>query len=878
MKMQYIKLENFALIRAGMKIDTIELDFRNTKNIINLIIGNNGTGKTALLSNFHPFAFLGHLEARDDSDLIIPEKNGKKTVIFTTKKHEYLIVHNYKWMGKDRTREVRSYIQKDGVELNSSGLVKSFLGIVQTEFEIDTNFLKLIRLGGNVTNFVELSSAGRISFISKLLDAIEVYVKGNKLMRERSNELSANLKSAVAKMERLNVSDVSLLETEIRRKGELIRDMRGLRDSHMQEFYSYAGKVDQGRMSSCEDDIRESGNVLEKLRRELDEVPRPTRVHSEFGERPSMMYNQKIAALDEQRMQLIATIGSCSSTIEGIDASIERVEKMIDGSTSSRTLRDLNEYITELRGKIAHYESHSNAIKPELTLAELSADVDKINMIIFQIQNVTNLDQYAIQYFCQKYEEFNGDLNALDEYSRDRLKVLHRKLDQFKTSIGYDALRTMNLVMFTPRECREYPKCPYYQYYMSGVEASDISKRATVESELSAVEDMSGILAAMYTIKKLMSMLSDVQRYQVTFDGIMRFMLTGDEHEFVDQARIQSLRDELEEFEEYAGNKQKLKEKEAELAMLLAGSNQRTREELEEEKGKLEADRSELMKKKTALYEQVTDLNNQIQDWKDLIEDYNVSVRYDVESRRIKEAISSEEEKLSQLTELYHAKLDFLEKKRQYEAKLEEYNVKIEDLENEIKEIQMKEAQYQELSREIEQIKSRFDYVSLIKDATSSNGGIPLIHIKLYCRALCTIANAIIKELYTGDFKLLEFKVKENSFTIPYYTKGFTVKDIKDASQAEASVAKLAISFAILSQFVTKYNIILLDEIDGPMHRVNKERFFAALEGQLDRLKCEQAFIITQSAMFNDYPVNLICTDPDYKTSIPKTAHVVFQR
>jgi DNA repair exonuclease SbcCD ATPase subunit len=255
-----------------------------------------------------------------------------------------------------------------------------------------------------------------------------------------------------------------------------------------------------------------------------------------------------------------------------------------------------------------------------------------------------------------------------------------------------------------------------------------------------------------------------------------------------------------------------------------------------------------------------------------------VSVRYDAESRRIKEAISSEEEKLSQLTELYHAKLDFLEKKRQYEAKLEEYNVKIEDLENEIKEIQMKEAQYQELSREIEQIKSRFDYVSLIKDATSSNGGIPLIHIKLYCRALCTIANAIIKELYTGDFKLLEFKVKENSFTIPYYTKGFTVKDIKDASQAEASVAKLAISFAILSQFVTKYNIILLDEIDGPMHRVNKERFFAALEGQLDRLKCEQAFIITQSAMFNDYPVNLICTDPDYKTSIPKTAHVVFQR
>jgi hypothetical protein len=152
------------------------------------------------------------------------------------------------------------------------------------------------------------------------------------------------------------------------------------------------------------------------------------------------------------------------------------------------------------------------------------------------------------------------------------------------------------------------------------------------------------------------------------------------------------------------------------------------------------------------------------------------------------------------------------------------------------------------------------------------------VHLKLYCRALCTIANDIIKDLYTGDFYLKEFDVREGVFNIPYYTKGFKVKDIRNGSQAEVSVAKLAISFAILSQFMTKYNIVLLDEIDGPMHRVNKERFFSALEGQLERLHCEQAFIITQSAMFNDYPVNLIVTDPDYRTNIPNNATVVFQR
>ena len=79
---------------------------------------------------------------------------------------------------------------------------------------------------------------------------------------------------------------------------------------------------------------------------------------------------------------------------------------------------------------------------------------------------------------------------------------------------------------------------------------------------------------------------------------------------------------------------------------------------------------------------------------------------------------------------------------------------------------------------------------------------------------------------------------------IPYRTKGVSVRDIRYASQAESSVATLAISFAMLEQFTYTYNIILLDEVDGPMYKGNKERFFAALEGMLSRIHSEQAFII----------------------------------
>ena len=46
MKITYLKLENFSMVKSGMGLDTLELDFTKGKNMITLIVGNNGTGKT----------------------------------------------------------------------------------------------------------------------------------------------------------------------------------------------------------------------------------------------------------------------------------------------------------------------------------------------------------------------------------------------------------------------------------------------------------------------------------------------------------------------------------------------------------------------------------------------------------------------------------------------------------------------------------------------------------------------------------------------------------------------------------------------------------------------------------------------------------------
>ena len=84
------------------------------------------------------------------------------------------------------------------------------------------------------------------------------------------------------------------------------------------------------------------------------------------------------------------------------------------------------------------------------------------------------------------------------------------------------------------------------------------------------------------------------------------------------------------------------------------------------------------------------------------------------------------------------------------------------------------------------------------------------------------------------------------------------MKDVKYASQGELSFLSIALSFGLSSQSLSRYNIMLLDEIDGPLDNRNREKFIRILENQIDRIGSEQSFLITHNNMFSSYPVDII--------------------
>ena len=59
---------------------------------------------------------------------------------------------------------------------------------------------------------------------------------------------------------------------------------------------------------------------------------------------------------------------------------------------------------------------------------------------------------------------------------------------------------------------------------------------------------------------------------------------------------------------------------------------------------------------------------------------------------------------------------------------------------------------------------------------------------------------------------------------------------------------------------MTKYDIICLDELDGPLDAKNREEFINILYKFINQVKCEQVFLITHNNMFDNEPVDLILT------------------
>ena len=852
MKTTYLKLKNFVNIKVGMKKTEIEIDFNKSSNKLVLLCGPNGSGKTSLLSELHPFANSGNMDVRGETNLIIEGKDGYKEIHIQDNEDKYIIKHFY--MFSKKTKSVKSFITKNDVELNPNGNVKSFKEAVLDNLGIDQELLKLMRLGSNVTSLINMKSTNRKNFATKLFSDIEVYQGFYKKVSDEYRNVRAVLKNTADKISKFNIQD----ENEFTKQLELT--------NHEIDKYTIEKDDLQKSLVLLEDtikniDLSDEELVVEKynsLKRELDYAYDSIALITDV----TISKNEFKLQYEKEKQNIEMKLLECKSNIDKAISERDIYYNQKQDLEESLKRAASKERIEHLRNMIINYKNEINNIEKEL---KDRTNYNKMDLLLFKDH-------------CQKTLDYIRDLNIYSEYDIKRvmesvinndnlMKSLETKNINNKTTYEILNAEIINIEKMNidfdldlgDDKCAK--DCPYKQFYLQTIGKKNnlnhlIEERNKLNKEILKYEEIFNLYNTIIFIKNHISSYEDKQfvPYDYT-DCFTNFII---DKPVVNTNLLNLFIDDSEKFERMNKLKNDLKSFETEYELIKSSGL----DVIEIENKILSIDEIIDVKNKTIDSNSISknNLENQLQL---CIESSEATL----EALTIKESIKSLEEqyievseRYDEITELKNMKLiyseDLIKGKNQF-IKLKEF---IDNLIVKKNQISFNEETYKSLVNEYNALKLLFEDAEEIKDALNSSKGIPLIFLQVYLKNCPIMMNSLLDTIYEGELQIEGFIIDENEFRIPYIKSGIRIPDIVMASQGESSFISIVLSLSLIIQSMTKYDIICLDELDGPLDTKNREEFIKVLYSFIEQTNSEQIFLISHNNLFESEPIDLIMT------------------
>lgn len=854
MKIERLVLKNFSAVKNAMKANEVTIDFTSSKNNICLIIGPNGSGKTTILSMLHPFSDLGNLDVRNTNNLILDKKDGYKEIIIRKNEDLYTIKHFYTYhTSKSRNyHSVKSYISKNGEELNNNGNVSSFKEIVKDELQIEQDYLKLIRLGSNVTSLIDLSSTERKNFMSKIMDDIGVYLNYYKVINNKMKQLNDMMNHNIDKLNKLKIEDKSSYKNEIK---EVKLSIKETESSYINKSNNLA--IINDKYNNI-DDVENIESNLKATKKKLKKMENIIDRKEEMESEDPLYYEDKIKDCNEKVIKNKALydgnlviiqnnlklLDSLSSQLHTLKVQKEKEDE------SDKELKRMDENLTKIRKKLREYEDIIGDFKPTINKDDLE------NFLKFLATQEDLL--YKTYDFgkpvVKKVIELMSDNKSVSKYINTHLiKIDSEKNDTDSIFLETVSKRFLNSNYDMKIKCdKECPaKTLFYQIQTllknNEVKEKDDNNNAVFYTNMEyAYENLTHILMQFKNYEEIIKMLPDYhKKYFITgtlYKNIKELKPIYDEEKMKDLLSLTTEYYNYEELKKEYDKEEKIKNTFSSLSSSYNIKNQI--DNIEDQIDITQEDLSSLRDKNRLILEENTSLENSMvyyNDIKETLESYSSTKE---KYKKYEEDSNLKYELLSNMTSI-HFDMDHLDSKLKSLRK---------DLQEKISNLDL----YNSIEKEMEHMNSVYDDLVLIKKSLSSKEGMPLKIIGRYLNNTETITNDLLNIAYDGKIFIDKFNITSNEFSIPFFNNGVRLDDVKFASQGELSFLSIALSFALSSQVLSKYNIMLLDEIDGPLDMTNREKFIKILENQIDRIHSEQNFLITHNAMFSSYPVDIL--------------------
>lgn len=847
MRITYIKLVNVASLYTGSNVNTLELDFSNTHSNIILITGPNGCGKTTLESCLHPFAYNGSGDDRSSESLIIKKKDGYKEVHITDGINEYVIKHFYTASGEN-SHSVKSYISKNDVELNTNGNVTSFKEWVQIELGMTMEYLKLVRLGPNMTNFIDMKPTERKSYVGTMLNETEIYLQKLKKVNNDIKVLKAMIAQDVNRLNKLNISDISAEESYLERLKS--KDLKEIEDvississrgavlkSKLQEIGKNANEV----YHELEDSKHSLSDMNSQLKSRKFKILSDNESSNDIQEK-LIQYTSKQEALKARRSMLINDADNCSNDLSELYIRKDKLDNNEDVKSLIGIIKDLEREVAKDTGTYKNF-------KPEYT----ASDISELLTLLDKWQSTLSATYEIGEKPIKKVAKLMARSENVDSYISRKLDTIYSNNITSRSSdvLAYLKKKFPSLTKKLKPKCGD-SSCQYVQLIDSILELSEKDTDKSVETEefysymQIAYSNISAVRNEMIQHDELFSRMPAEILKMFTIE---EFFSHVEKLEFIyDKTVINKELTVITEYELYLDRIERLEKAKKELKSITSSQGSDfVNERISELEERLNDDKENV----SILSEQIAELDEKISDIRHLNE---TKIEYET----LNSNFNKENENFKSLTETWNNirghndELQILSK-RYEQADREKRRI----LDN-ITAVDSRIRMYHSLTKELKKIKKEYDEREMTRYSLSAKEGIPLIYINLYLKKTKKIVNELLDIVYSGELRITDFEVSADAFNIPYEKNGNIVSDAHYASQGEMSFLSTILSFALSMQSIVKYNIMLLDEVDGALDDNNRKNFILVLDHLMKKIGAEQVFLITHNNMFDMYDVSTI--------------------
>lgn len=880
MRITYIRLENYIGIYNGRGDEVLEIDLSQNVNPIVIIRGTNGSGKSTLLKSLTPI--------NDDSNAIVPGVTGRKVIRYLHNGITYEIEYVHPIDKEGKRKQTRGQVYKYGPngkeELNPTWNVSSAKDIIYSLFNLDSNFLALSQLSSEDRGLADKRPAERKSFVSSIISGIEAYNAMYKIISKKHSMYKSLIQSLTAKINRIgNKEDLDLRYNTITKQvSQAISD----RDASIQRIAMLRAKLDE---NNAEKLLEEYTKIRDKY--ELNKKERVLLTNSlskYYKDRTANIYTveERATFIRDEEMELSENkaklpqweesyktasneYSSCELKIADINTEINkkksRLETFIDADFSEEELGRYNDAVVNLK-----------AIENDIDKLDYRIDNKSEYDRLKELFDMMNNFSYAImdRYEFITREDVDTLVTRNSSFYENTLATITKEIEactkeriSTEADMGfYESLveKTKNLEL-KPKDCK-FTDCVFIVEAIEAERKKPKDALVKLSSKLKKLEEeLKELNDNLHLTNEAKSFMDKLEALQVVFESNTSYLskigADGIWKGFIESITNNTTAKFLEEYIYRATNSYNLLEAKESVSKIVDSlkesaikynANKTIIDEINGDIERMESERKGYEIDLNVAYEKMGNYSALRDEYDCLIREAETNLPHldkiqeiDLEMRELEKKADESKAKRDLIKEL---NVKILEESAVAERCKDNYNELIAQRDD----IAHNKILIDEYHKEMQEYTDNYERIEAIKYYVSPNTGIQTIFIGAYMNDIMVKANELASCIFGGEFVIQPFVINETEFRIPCLGSGLMNDDISSMSTSQICMLSMIISFAILANASTDYNILKLDEIDGGLDTENRIQFITLLGNLISMVGCEQCFLISHNMEYSD--------------------------